>query len=727
MKTITACFLLFLLFPASSVFCAETDSPSRPLSDCFPADTYLYLECPGVRDLAERAKSTGLYSLWTDPSMSALRAYCGSPDSDSSLQSTDSALPAFLALQQSMSGGVALGLIGSPSVPQWLVVADVGSAEPQARALLDSVYSYESSRGFPPRPSEMSGTPVTSSSLDDECSAIFQGLLLFGSRDALASSLYMLHADAPSLSLTSSVDFTKSMSFLSGRPSYRAFLDPQVLLRDVRSAVPPSAPLDPAPLLDAFGLGDVETFSLEGSFVLSGVLERVRISTSSASSPLIEMSGRSPVDESRMRLIPRSALLCSARSVDPRSSYSLWRKFSDAAESASPDFSLFPPSPFPAVDLRNALASLESASGVSIEKDVIANLGSSSISYLTVPEGENPLGMLTGMQQVFLLEAANEEPLSRALSSLADAAQRNPSLLGPPGLAPDDLPFKVQTSSLGTIKVVYLDYASPTLSPSLAVYGGYLIYANNTDSLKKAIDNIIAPSPSITDSEEFRRARSALSKSPSQIAYLSLDRLIDLAYQYIMPSILSGVDAAQARGDASFSSADVPPAYVPKRHLDGVCLCISASGNLLDSEVYSPTGFAPLLFAALFSAASRPALARLEAAVAPPQSTDPPRARLIEMGRRLQLSTILRAEKFPDRLSDVVGPEFLQAPQDPSPESPTDYVYVPGLTMSSPGRKVLVYERSGLNPDGRHVLRVDGSVEFLTEQDFQSLIQEQTK
>ncbi len=706
--------LLPVMFLLCSVAFAQEKPEPRNLAVLFPADTMLYVEVPSLPEFIKASRATGVVGLWDDPSMLAIKTYV-ELTSGPSVDSRD-ALTIFRALRQfalAVPGSAAFGLVPGTGGPQWLAVIEVGPDPSAARAFLDLVYAREARIGRPASQQEINGVTVSVSGVDDEYSAITDGLLLLGTRELFVNTLERVTGKSNAASLASLVNFSKALSFLSGDPEYRMYLNFPLALDQLRQVVPASSPVDVGALLEDFGVDEIDTLSIEGTFRNTGIVEHLYISTASADSTLLSLAGRGAVDESRLVLVPRDVFFFGARSTDAATAYATWKKVSQTALSVL------------GFDMTSVISSLEQKCGVSIARDILPALGKNSIAYISLTD-KLPAPVIPffgGLERVTLFEVTDEKALLAAIDRIVSYAQLNPQFLAeiaPPGtLAPPT----IETISLGTVRLVYLSVKGmPFFTPTVAVYGKYLIYADSTDAVKRAIDNIIAPGPSILDADDYSRVRAVLAKAPTQLAYLALDRMVDMFYDHAVPFFTRSLDAAAVNGTAPFKSSDIPPRQVAKRYIDGVGMSMVTSGNLIDIQAYSPFGFAPLAAPVAFFALAGPGALP---AVSADSADEAPRMRLREIGRALQVSTIEQKGLFPEALADVLPPEMLQAPQDPAPDSPVDYEYVRGLSSSSPGSRLLVYERKGLNPDGRYVLFVDGTVQFLSEADFQTLLGEQ--
>jgi len=706
-----AVLLSLFVFAALPAPAAEREAPARQLSDYFPADTIVYVEVPSVPEFIKGTKATGLVQLWNDDSMKAIRIYFEGRGSEEPAN----ILAALRDYADTIPGGLALGFARGDKSVDWLAVVQTGPDASPAEALLDKVYAEETRLGRPPKKVDVSGVEATASDVGDEYSAVFDGLLVLGSKAAFSGAVERRKA-ASTPNLTTSVNFTRASSFVSGRPAYKVVMDCAAVLEKLRTLTIPGAAIPVAGILDAAGAGEIDTVSLEGSFRLSGVLEHVYVSTKSADAAILDSAGRRALDESRLALVPRDALFFAANTGSPAAAYRSWK--AAAGQSPSKD------------DPAAALAPIEETSGVSVERDLLPAVGASHLQYFVVPEGAFAPGLAVGagIQEVSLWEVTDEKAASAMLDRLGEAARLNPrsvaTLVG--WRSANEL--SVEAATLGNLKIWYLAAPGSAFSgPAMAVYRGCIIYANNKDTVKAVVDNLMAPGASIQSSADYARVRGALAKAPSEIGYVNVDRAIDFVYDNLMSGIASALDRARANGTVGFASSDLPPAYVVKTYLDGIGMSFSVSGNLLDIELYSPTGLAP----AVLPAVALPALARMSELAAPaaraPADTDPSRARLIEIGRKLQLATIERKGAFPEKMTDVVPAAMLQAPADASPDSPVDYVYVPGRTTAPGPKKILVYERKGITPDGRNVLFTDGSVQFVKEEDFAKMLEGDAK
>ena len=692
---------------AGAAFGAEASSGPSRLSDFFPQDTLVYLETPSIPKVIEGAKGTGLYALWQDDAFIPVRRQWEEYQAKEAKNGRADSITFFSAVP----GGAAAGYWRMRGRDEFLVVIESGAAEAQARSFVQSFLANPLSGGETAT-TAISGVEVTTSAAPGLCGAVVDGLTFIGSMDSVAFALDRRKARAAEGSLSASVSFVKAASFFTApEPAYRMVLDLPAVLSIVKSAAA-DAPLDVNKLLSVFGIDDIETVSVEASFRGAGVIEHVYVSTASVESTIVALAGGAPLDEARLAVIPRTAVFAGARTVDFTKSYDAVMEMLEALEMSR-------------LNLRAPLRNFEVRSGISIEKDVLPLLGRAQITWYDVPD-KIDMAVLAqgGIEQVTLIEVRDEAAVQAVLDKFVLASQSDPAMLAelaqPGGPAPE-----VATSTSGTLKIYYLTAPGMmTPGPAAAVSGNYLVFANGKDTVKKVVDRLIAPGPAITDSADFARVRGLLSRPAQQVGYVNLDRIVEVLYASVMPLVAPQIDAAHANGQFSFSSAEVPQSYVIKKHVDGAGMAVSASGNLIDLEIYSPTGVVGLAAMVLGEVRGGKVTRNLDVArgLTKLEPTTPERQRLLDIGGELQLSTVERKGRFPDAISEVLPADRLQAPQDAAPDSPVDYVYVPGYTTSSPGRRILVYERDGLSDTGRHVLFVDGTVESLPEDKFQELM-----
>lgn len=693
---------------------AQAQQAPKPLSDYFPADTTLFIECPNVPHAIEQAKATGLYALWQDDSMKRIRLLVEVPAGGEESNEALEPIRNLLDVLQSISGGAALGLLPGQDGFEYLFVARLGEDTQPAKDFLDGIYSAESDEGFPPRTAEVSDVSARISGLDGEHTAIADGLLFIGSQYAVMGALDRRNAPSNAGALTSSVDFTKASSFFSGGSvAYRGYLDFPAVYEKLGAAAMGIVPFDVAGLLEISGASDIETISMEGLFSFSGVLDHIYISTSSADARILDMIGREPFDESRLSVVPREAVFFGGRTSSMEQSYDDTLKVFQMAAGVT------------GFDADEMIRKFEQSAGVDFERDIIGSLGDTSIGYFNIT---GPFSMMafmggTGIHQVTLMEVTDEAKIEEAIRKIVAYAQADPDVLSPL-VPPTHGQAKLESTMLGDLKIYSLVHAGGQFAaPSLTVASGYLVYANSKEALIAAVDRLIAPGASVTDSPDYSRARSALAKEPVQLAYVNLDRIFDMLYEEVLPLFAPRIDSAYNEGSLPFSSADIPPAFRMKKHIDGISMAVTTSGNLIDIQLYTPCGAATMAVpAALAFFVSGEGPAATPPGLAAGQVTSAQRERLLKIGGLLQLATTERHGRFPDALAEAVPQEMLQAPQDPEPDSPVDYLYVKGLTIYTPGRTIIVHEREGLQGDGRHVLYVDGSVEFLTEDAFKAAL-----
>jgi hypothetical protein len=706
---------IFLALAGSTAFAQDAAPSAKVLSDYFPADTLLYVEVPSVPALMENGKSTGLYALWHDDAMAGIRAYFESEEgADAETAEFVSMVKTASRVIGSFDGGLAAALVPSETGLELLIVAQLGEDSSAVSEILDEMYKGEAEEGFAPRLEDVSGVASRMSGVDGELTGIADGILFIGGRYAYTGAVDRRKTPSNAGSLTSSVVFTKSSAFFSKGPSVYHIVVDWNAVRAIMTNLAATLPFDMTAMLDALGIDDIDTVSMEGIFALGGVTDHVYISTRNADSRLIDICGRSVFEESRLSAVPRDAIYFEARSNDFKAS---WESSLDMMQ------------PFmkaTGVDFAGGVERIEQLTGVSFERDVLPGLGSASISYLVMPQMPDVMALATGtaFETVSLIEIEDEAAIEQALGKIVAYAKAEPSLLAP--MMPMAAEVRVETTVLGNLTIHSLVVGGmQMISPSLAVANGYIVYGNRKDAVIAAVDRLIAPSASVTDSTDYARARSALDRAPAQLAYINLDRIIDIVYDAVLPNLAQMIDRAHSDGSVPFTSADIPAAFRLKKHFDGISSAVVTSGNLIDVQMYSPFGMGVVVTGGVIAATGSGAaadIATVAPGLIPGVEVSPERARLLEIGGRLQLATPERHGRFPDELSEALPPEMLQAPQDSDPASPVDYQYVKGLTAYAPGRTILVYERKGLQGDGRHVLYVDGSVVFLTEDEFQEAL-----
>jgi len=705
------------LLPVLASFTAagREETRAKPLSDLFPADTVLFIECPNVPALIEASKGTGLWALWQDDSMRSIRLSVELPETAEDSTDGFAVMREFVDLAHAVTGGAALGLCIGEEGFEYLFTARMGENVEAAETFLDSIYAAETKEGMPPAKMDVNGVAVNVSGVDGEYTAVADGLLFVGSKYAVLGALDRRGAASNAGSLTASVNYAKAASFFSRGPcAYRGYLDFPTLLTHLKGSLADAAPFDVSSLMQMIGVDDVETVSMEGVFALSGILDHIYISTRTADARLLDMAGREPFQERRLCAVPREAIFFGGRTSDVKGSYrdtlGIFRMASGAT----------------GFDADAIIEKFEQGAGVNFERDIIDSLGDESIGYF---EKSGPFSMMAlvtgvGVSQVTLMEVEDEDTLKEAIAKVVAYAEADPDVLLPL-TPPTHRPARIETTLLGDQKVYSLvPPGGQFVAPSLTVANGYLIYANSKQGVRAAVDRLIAPAASITDSSDYSRARSVLDREAAQLAYVNLDRIFEILYEEALPNFASDIDDAYNRGEIPFNSGDIPPAFRVKKHLDGASMAVITGGNLIDMQLYTPCGTVGFLAPALIAMAAKgaPGIAPTPPGVAAGETTSAERERLLKIGGLLQLATTERHGRFPDDLADVVPPAMLQAPQDPEPDTPVDYLYIAGLTTYSPGRTILVYEREGLQGDGRHVLYVDGSVEFLTEEEFRDAL-----
>ncbi len=693
---------------------AQELHPARPLAQLFPADTVLFVECPSVPAAIEKARDTGLWALWQDDSTKSIRLSLESQEGEST-GSAPEVVGRFLEMVGSIKGGAAIGFSPADEGFEHLVVAQIGEREAAGWDFLNSLYAAEADRGMPPTRIQVSGVMVNISGVDGRHAAIVDGLLVMGSRYAVLGAIDRRNASSTAGSLSASTRFINAREVLAeGSGVLRAYLDFPELVERLKGEASDGVPFDLPGLIGMVGLDEIESVIMESGFDRSGVVDRIFVSMRSEDSRLLEMVGSEPFSERRLSVVPRDAVFFGARMSDPAR---LWDEALRLFRATSGDGGFDP----------DALTRrLQQSAGVNFRRDVIGSLGKAAIGYYRISASGDVMALISGagLSRVTLVEVSNEAALREALRKIAAYAEADPEFLSPLA-ASGSRSARLEISMLGNQRVYSLvSGGAGGPSPSLTVGGGYLVCAKSRESLRAAFDRVIAPSASIADSAGYSRARSALAADVSHLAYFNLDHIIDIAYEHVLAGVGSEIDRAYYDERLSFSSADIPPAFRLKRHIDGIAMAATTNGSLIELQVYSPCGIAGLAGPAIIGIARANAARQVAAqpGLSPGESASADRQRLLKIGGLLHLATTTRHGRFPDTLEEAVAPEMLGAPRAGASTASSDYRYVKGRTIHSPARSILVYEREGIRADGRYVLYVDGRVEFLTEDDFQTAI-----
>jgi prepilin-type processing-associated H-X9-DG protein len=483
-----------------------------------------------------------------------------------------------------------------------------------------------------------------------------------------------------------------------------AVLDTPLALQKARAALKDS---DSAAKFDAVvkELGAARLGPIEFAVGFDGPAIRTaaRMPGLTAGRGVLAVYGGAPLDDAPLKMIPRDVASANVARIHLSPLWDVVMRIVEAA--AGPDgFQQF----------QTALAKFESEANVRLKGELIDSTGDVACFY-TKP---GPMPMAGG-EIVMALSLKDPQTFSQAMNRLLDYASKQLAANQRPGVS-----VSIQRSKVGDVDVSYLG-GMPMFSPAFAVSGQQAFLAISPVALNAAIAQASHSQSSLLDNPDYQNARAKLPEKVFAVSYEDSRQLV--AGLYGMVGMIGPMFAGKS--DPPIDLALLPPLSSIQDKLFGGVAVVTIEGGELKAQQYSAIGVnlnsfagggAPILAAMLLPALNQ---AREKAR----------RVNCMSNLKQVGLACIMYADKhsdkFPDDLNELIGeflpsPKILHCPSAPG-EQGTSYVYIRGLTTKSTD-KILAYDANGNHRGiGRSVLFCDGHVQWMTEAEFQKLLQKQ--
>jgi len=374
--------------------------------------------------------------------------------------------------------------------------------------------------------------------------------------------------------------------------------------------------------------------------------------------------------------------------------------------------------------LQEALASAEKATGVNIEKDLIRSLGNEIAGYIMPPtEGEER------PKTVQLIKVKNVAKATKSLEALFKSVVPGAAVPLPAAPKPTEAvnAYWAATQHRNhTIRVLTSRQRELPISIAYAVVGDIIILSTSTGAVRKALDHIDQKTPSIIDDDDYKLVVSHLSEENSAINYFDLKQGMMILHK----KALSAKGALEGF-EMPFSFAKLPPEDVLARHMFGLATAAVSDDAGLTVETYSPMGnLGTIASSTVLASMALPASINIRDRVTSMMC----KRNLVAVGRALRAYAAKNAGNLPDPgrqaklLVDggfVPNPKIFYCPatEDDPRTFPDNVSYeftllTYNLERDGEGRYPIAWDKFGNHPGGRHVLFIDGHVEFLSEEEF---------
>jgi len=399
-------------------------------------------------------------------------------------------------------------------------------------------------------------------------------------------------------------------------------------------------------------------------------------------------------EKTLLKAVPREAAMCWAARIDVAGT---WNQIMQTATAISQ------PKPNPLVA---AVQRVETGREINIARDVLRHLGQEIAVYVIQPEDKG-----VPLEVAMLMTVKDGKPLVQGIKRLARGELKLP-------LMPFGAPFGKMAGALSGMQSIRLEskpYKDYTLfelagpgtgqaSVSLAV-GPHLILAFGPTGARGTVDRIAAGGPSILDSADFTKATGAVAKENFMISYTDYRRLRQAGGAGAAPSAL-----IEEVGSTALSVAT---------HKEGIT--IDSTGSVAN------VGLSAAALPLVATMAPRPKKATCE------QNLKQIWVALSAYARShggkfptggQQVEALLKTHISRRRIHVLFCPDVTKRAQQPLTNRNIGFEFTMlNLTLKSPGNTPVVWDRQENYPNGRHVLFLNGHVDFVSHKAFKALLE----
>ena len=363
----------------------------------------------------------------------------------------------------------------------------------------------------------------------------------------------------------------------------------------------------PAQILRLVGLDGVQAVASATRFVKGGMAQRTKIYSPAPHHGLLALFDGRPLTKADLSHVPADADFVYAANVSPSR---LWREIRTAVRSAEPKAEQ---------QMVQGMAQIEKVLGLSIEKDILGNIGQTWVVSSAASQG----GFLTGT--VLTAELTDARAFGVAISKiegffeamLANQARQaaRPTYtcprhgymrLGAPGVCPEcegklvEVPARrskkavtIETVKVGASTVRYVAIATGPVpvAPAWTVHKGRLYLALFPQVVQAAIENEGADP--LTATPGFSRFRAKVSATASMLSYVNTPKIVGDLYHWALV-----IWTVAANGAASETGMPMKPDWLPAmskiaKYLPPAVSAVSADKTGVLFEKYAVTPSSP--------------------------------------------------------------------------------------------------------------------------------------
>jgi len=537
------------------------------------------------------------------------------------------------------------------------------------------------------------------------------GLFFFAIGEDVPRQLIQL---TPAGALSANKKFAASFQSVGGENMQLAYyVDVPVLMDRIDALMPPPEGgaedvSDLRRIVNALGLGKATALAGCVRVVDRGMYTKVRLFTPAPHRGLLIPAGGTALSEEALAGVPADADYVAAFNLAPDAAYNELRR---VVKEIDPDADK---------EFADAVAEFEKEVGLSLTKDILANLGETWVISSAASRG----GFLTGT--VLTVQVRDAEKLAAA------AAKLEAYLTKTFGASRQFGKTRVESFKSGQAEIRYLTMSKPfplPVAPAWAIHKNKLYVAAWPQVIQSAIENGGQQSPLLRN-EAFARARARIAGKPSAMAYVNTPNIVAQTYSSALVLSTMGLNALAGELGVEARPHWLPPISKLQKYLRPQISAMSADAEGVTFEGYGsvPTfglAMTPTVAPAVVSLAI-PALARARVNA----------QRVVSMSnlRNIGTATMMYAaegdDQPPQDLAALIksgqNPDMLVSPLSgrKAPKlvkgklvGEVDYILLklPRLTdLKTPSRTILAYERpENYGQKGTAVLFADGHVEWM--------------
>lgn len=703
---------LFLLASVLATAPTQAVAAGNSLAERLPGGGVLFVESAGWDEVARANAATPFGQLLADPQVGQLidhgirAVHLAISKKAAAVGQAGLADAGFKVVKTLAHRRVALNILGvsmtdmGPSM-NFVLAVDVGDGAPDFLKALESITAEYLP---PPVDEDINGHTFKRYSLPF-VPRIYQGVVdgvfvITAGADTLQKVLATLKGDGPTVAQDERFVAAMKKIGTDGRTtSFVLHLDTNTLLHQARGVWRAMTQTETFPpmieaMLEATTINELRSITV-ASQVSQGGFQHSLYVAMPAGDTAPKWLRQAPVTDAELAMIPVDATLAKAANFRMADLYDSLMGVTAALG--------------PEVDeqVKNAKAIIEAEIGLRIKEDILDLFDDGWVVYDAPSNG----GILfTGI--TFIIEAKDATGVSDLFKKLTQFIDAK---VGPGVVSVERTDYRDQP----------IHYASITgppipIAPAWGVHDRYVIVALHPQMVMQCMDHLAAKgnAKSILDNPDFVRGRKFMPTGASGIVYFDTKAVLEDAYRILLPLATAGCAVARKEG-VPITAAMIPSRNTLTRNMYGDVMAWKCDADGLLAVSHGPL---PITLPTFGSTVSSGILA----SIAIP-SFAKQRDQTVRVSSMANVKAILTASiayagehdgQFPPDLETLVAQGEITEKSLRSPRDKRDrisYIYVPGVTIKSATRTVVVYENPDIDPDGGGAAGfADGHVEWLS-------------